>query len=128
MPPSLFKISRYATACRRVDLFFCISPIDIIEVSNKLFWVIEDQSHQKWAMKKIRLVTTELRTSEVNLMLFRPLRTLLMSRAGERGVQSIGARHVFRGPAVIKFFIRDTRAEMLEKLRIRYVKTNQCAK
>ena len=48
---------------------------------------------------------------------------------GGRGVQSTGARHVLRGPsrgpAVIKFFFRDTRAEMLEKLRIRYVKTNQ---
>ena len=52
---------------------------------------------------------------------------------GVRGVQSTGARHVLRspsrGPAFIKFFFRDTREEMLEKLRLRYVRTYvQCAK
>ena len=44
------------------------------------------------------------------------------------GVQSTGAGHVLkdpsRGPALIKFFFRDTREEMLEKLRLCYVKTN----
>ena len=46
-------------------------------------------------------------------------------RGGCRGVQSTGARHVLRGPsrgpALIKFFFRDTREEMLEKLCLRYV-------
>ena len=34
--------------------YFCTSPIDITEVnfSNRLLWVIEDLSHQKWVMKK----------------------------------------------------------------------------
>ena len=46
-------------------------------------------------------------------------------RAGERGGRGNkvpGARHVFRGPALIKLFSlgRDTREEMLEKLRFRY--------
>ena len=52
-------------------------------------------------------------------------------RAGERGegrgVQSTGARHVLRGPsrgpALIKLFFRNTREEMLEKFRLRYVRT-----
>ena len=52
---------------------------------------------------------------------------------GGRGVRSTGARHVLRGPSrgpsLIKFFFRDTREEMLEKLRFGYVKTYvQCAK
>ena len=55
-----------------------------------------------------------------------------VARAGERGgrgVRSTGARHVLRGPALEKFFFRDTREEMLEKLRLRYVRTYvQCAK
>ena len=43
--------------------------------------------------------------------------------AGERGVQSTqGPSQVLRGPALIKLFSleRDTREEILEKLRLRY--------
>ena len=52
---------------------------------------------------------------------------------GEQGVQSTGARHVLRGPsrgpALMKIFFRDICEEMLEKLRLGYVKTYvQCAK
>ena len=48
---------------------------------------------------------------------------------GGRGVKSTGARHVLRGLSLAKFFFRDTREEMLEKLGLRYVKTYaQCAK
>ena len=35
---------------------------------------------------------------------------------GGTGVQSTGARHVSKGPALIKFFLRDTREEILEKV------------
>ena len=59
-----------------------------------------------------------------------------LCRAGERGTgeeQSTGASYVLRGPsrdpALIKFFFRGTREEMLGKLRLGYVKTYvQCAK
>ena len=44
-------------------------------------------------------------------------------KRGGKGVQSTGARHVLRGPALIKFFFTDTREEMLEKLPFGYVKT-----
>ena len=47
---------------------------------------------------------------------------------GGRGVQSTGACHVLKGPALTKFFFSDTREEM-EKLRLCYVRTYvQCAK
>ena len=43
----------------------------------------------------------------------------LETKAGERGgtgVQSTGARHVSKGPALIKYFFRDIREEILEKV------------
>ena len=70
---TFFCFSRKRNTCRRVDLFFalrwyfyetghlqtckpffCTSPIDITEVnfSDRLLRVIEDQSHQKWVIKK----------------------------------------------------------------------------
>ena len=57
-----FALHRYF---RRIDLSFCTSPIDITEVNLcntvVLLWVIEDQSHQKWVMKKKELETTGLK-------------------------------------------------------------------
>ena len=46
-------------------IFLHTSPIGITEVNfgTRLLWVIEDQSHQKWVMKKKRLGTTALDTS-----------------------------------------------------------------
>ena len=68
VPPPLPNLG-CATACRRADLFFalhryfrridlsfCTSTVDITEANFcntvVLLWVIEDQSHQKWVMKK----------------------------------------------------------------------------
>ena len=34
--------------------------INEVNFSNRLLWVIEDQSHQKWVIKKKRLGTAEL--------------------------------------------------------------------
>ena len=50
-------------------------------------------------------------------------------RAGERGAGGTKYWGPSRGPALIKFFFRDTQEEMLEKLRLGCVKTYvHCAK
>ena len=50
-----------------------------------------------------------------------------MRGGGGKGVQSTGARHVLRGPSrgptLIKFFFRDTSREMLDKLRLRMLRS-----
>ena len=53
----------------RGPIFLHTSPIGKTEVNcgNRLLWVIEDQSHQKWVMKKKRLGTTALSETKVEL-------------------------------------------------------------
>ena len=79
-----------------------------------------DSNFGKLRVKKSRFV------SKTKVFVFSAIVKAGLVRGGQE-VQNTGARHIlrgpWRGPALMKFFFRDARDEMLEKLRLRYVKT-----